>query len=146
MAMYCEYMWGDTKIGTAAARLLPTSWTGSITFAAAIEKLQEELKTADHPIIMKSPPGVFSKETEFANINEALEYLKTDLREHAKKAVENGKAAVADATEAAAKATDEFEAAKKLFQEAETKHAEATAQMEAASKSLADAEAALAAI
>merc|ERR1740121_230240 len=75
----CEWMFGDAATGffgfNALARLNPLRWSGSCSFSQAITDIRNVQTHGSHPIVLKVPSGVLSKEQKFSDCQAAIDYL-----------------------------------------------------------------------
>merc|ERR1712232_1515443 len=81
----CEWMYGVAATGCTAgihalAHLNPLRWSGATPIGKVIEDLRELQQKGDHPIIVRVPPGVMTKQVELNNIEEAIHYLESKAR------------------------------------------------------------------
>lgn len=121
----CEWMYGDLLWG---ANIVPTNWSGSISFEKGIEQLENQQKKKDRPIIVKIPSGVTSKENKFKNCENAIQFIKDSnpntkalTVEEKATALENAVNSTADGKKQLAESESELKAAQDA--EAEAKEA-----------------------
>merc|ERR1712190_629335 len=80
-ATNCEWMFGDAATGLlgfhALAGLNPLRWSGAISISKAISDLRSVQAHKSRPIVLKAPAGVFAKELNFPDCQEAINHLES---------------------------------------------------------------------
>merc|ERR1712190_194974 len=80
-ATNCEWMFGDAATGLLGFNELagsnPLRWSGTISISKAISDLRSVQAHKSRPIVLKAPAGVFAKELNFPDCQEAINHLES---------------------------------------------------------------------
>merc|ERR1711953_1035158 len=89
-----EWRFGDAGQGVVGIEALasynPLRWSGSLDFLTGLKQMEnlKENNEGHHPIIIKCPSGITSREHLCKDVPTAIEYIKKRSPEHLKAALE----------------------------------------------------------